>query len=77
MAEPNEIRFANVLGADLRLPGNTGRIRRFAAGEVIFSAGDAGNGFYVIETGRVQLSAVVANGETRVLAVCGPGDFFG
>ncbi len=65
------------MGADLRLPGNTGRIRKFPPGEVIFSAGDSGNGFYIIETGRVQLSAVVANGEPRALAVCGPGDFFG
>ena len=77
MSEPNDIRFTSVLGADLRLPGNTGRTRKFSAGEIIFSAGDAGNGFYVIETGRVQLSAVVGNAETRVLAVCGPGDFFG
>jgi signal transduction histidine kinase len=77
MSEPNEIRFASVLGADLRLPGNTGRIRRFSVGEVIFSAGDPGNGFYILETGRVELSAVVGNGEKRVLAMCGPGDFFG
>ena len=77
MSEPNEIRFANVLGAELRLPGNTGRTRKFSAGEIIFSAGDSGNGFYVLETGRVKLTAVVGNGETRVLAVFGPGDFFG
>lgn len=77
MSEPNEIRFANVLGTELRLPGNTGRTRKFSPGEIIFSAGDPGNGFYVLETGRVKLTAVVGNGEARVLAVFGPGDFFG
>jgi signal transduction histidine kinase len=77
MPERSDIRFASVLGEEFRLPGNTGRTRKFQAGETIFSAGDPGNGFYVIENGRVQLSAVVGNGETRVLAVCGPGDFFG
>ena len=54
-----------------------GHARFFPAGHVIFSAGDAGDGFYVVESGRVQISAVVGRNQPRVLATIGPGDFFG
>ena len=49
----------------------------FAPGKIIFSAGDAGDGFYIVVTGRVQISASVNSKESRVLASIGPGDFFG
>lgn len=57
--------------------GRTGHVRRFGAGEVIFAAGDTGDGFYLVESGTVQISAVVGNGQSRVLATIGAGDFFG
>lgn len=57
--------------------GRKGRTRKFAAGEMIFRAGDPGDGFYTVESGRVQISAAIGNNETRVLATIGPGDFFG
>ncbi len=77
MPAPNEPRFTGLLGEELRQLGNTGRVRKFSAGEVIFSAGDPGDGFYVVESGRVRISAVVGNDQTRVLATIGAGDFFG
>ena len=49
----------------------------YAPGQVIFSTGDKGDGFYVVVSGRVQISAVVGPKESRVLATIGPGDFFG
>ncbi|MBL9188425.1 MAG: cyclic nucleotide-binding domain-containing protein [Opitutaceae bacterium] len=52
-------------------------LKRFPAGATIFSAGDHGDGFYLVESGRVQISAVVGDGAARVLATIGPGDFFG
>lgn len=72
-----ETRFVGALNEELRALGRTGHIRRFAAGETIFKAGDAGDGLYLVESGRVQISAVVGNGQSRVLAIIGPGDFFG
>ena len=77
MSDDKALHFAGLFGAQLHLPGNTARLRRFRTGEIIFSAGAPGDGFYVLESGHVQISAVVANNETRVLAVIGPGDFFG
>jgi signal transduction histidine kinase len=73
----SESRFVGALNDELRELGRTGRIRKFNDGDVIFSAGDPGDGFYLVDSGRVQISAVVGNGQTRTLAVIGPGDFFG
>ena len=73
----SETRFVGALNEELRALGRTGHRRRFLAGEVIFSAGDPGDGLYIVESGRVQISAVVGNGQSRVLATIGPGDFFG
>ena len=69
--------FARLLSTELRTIGCTGHVKRFRAGEIIFSAGDPGDGFYIIETGWVRISAVVPPNATRVLAVIGPDDFFG
>lgn len=73
----SETRFVGALNDELRALGRTGHVRRFRDGEVIFSAGDAGDGFYLLELGSVQISAVVGNGQSRVLAVIRSGDFFG
>jgi signal transduction histidine kinase len=56
-------------------PGATTRV--FAPGEVIFAAGDEGDGFHLVVSGRVHISAVINPKESRVLATIGPGDFFG
>ena len=72
-----ETRFVGALNDEMRALGRTGHVRRFQDGEVIFSAGDKGDGFYLVESGSVQISAVIANGLTRVLAIIPSGDFFG
>src|SRR5262249_2888588 len=72
-----ETRFVSALNEELRSLGRTGHRQKFSAGEVIFSAGDPGDGLYLVELGRVQISAVVGNGQSRVLATIGAGDFFG
>ncbi len=70
-------RFGGVLSDELHALEAEGHVRNFAANEVIFSAGDPGDGFYVVESGMVRISAVVGRNEPRVLARIGPGDFFG
>ena len=71
----------NSLGAlsreELTLSGDIGQSRWFRAGEVLFSAGEPGDGFYIIESGRVQISASVDSGEPRLLATLGSGDTVG
>lgn len=77
MIPPSSNRFGGVLSEELHALQGEGHIRTFRAGEVIFSAGDPGDGFYVVEVGRVRITAVVGQNEPRVLAVIGAGDFFG
>ncbi len=70
-------RFSGALRAELDTLHRAGQARTFQAGEIIFSAGDPGDGFYVIESGRVQIIATVSATEPRVLATISDGDFFG
>lgn len=77
MSVANPKRFGGVLSDELHALESDGAVRSFPAGAVIFSAGDAGDGFYVVESGLVRISAVVGENEPRTLATIGPGDFFG
>lgn len=77
MAGSNFRQFAGVLSAELHALEPEADLRTYHAGEVIFRAGDRGDGFYIIHGGAVRISAVVGGNETRTLATIGPGDFFG
>ena len=77
MSAPDPHSLGTLLCGAQRLPGTTGRSRRFRAGEVLFSAGEAGDGFYIIESGRVQITASVGGGEPHLLATLGPGETVG
>lgn len=70
-------RFTSVLLDELRALKAVGVRRDFPAGAAIFSAGDPGDGFYLVESGRVRIAAEVGGQEARLLATIGPGDFFG
>ncbi len=48
----------------------------FPAGTVLFREGDTGREMYVIQSGKVKISKQV-RGEEQVLAILGPGEFFG
>ena len=77
MGKLSEKLFGGMLGEELQAVEQAGQIRTFRAGDTIFSAGDPGDGFYVVDTGLVLISAVVGNNAPRPLATIGPGDFFG
>jgi CRP-like cAMP-binding protein len=77
MASTTATRFASVLSAEMRALEAEGTARLFAAGQLIFAAGDVGDGFYVVQAGHVRISAMSATHEERTLAMIGPGDFFG
>lgn len=65
------------LADELHELGAGGESRRYRRGDVIFSAGEVGDGFYIVESGQVLISAVMGENEVRVLATIDPGDFFG
>lgn len=49
----------------------------FAPGEVLCRQGEAGETFYVIQSGRVTVSVSGADGKVATVAELGPGAFFG
>ena len=53
------------------------RLRRYRAGEPVFREGDPGTAFYVIQTGEVKILLGGSEGKEVVLALLGPGEFFG
>ena len=77
MAPPEEKRFAGLLNEELQALQHTAKMRLFKAGQTIFRAGDPGDGFYLVETGRVIISAAIGGNESLPLATINPGEFFG
>ncbi len=69
--------FGSLLTEALHAVQQTGQMKSFQQGDVIFSQGDPGDGLYVVLEGLVQMSALVNDKERRVLSRVGPGDFFG
>jgi CRP-like cAMP-binding protein len=53
------------------------KVAEFRKKKTIFSQGDPGNNVLYVQKGRVRLSVVNENGKEAVVAVLGPGDFFG
>jgi CRP-like cAMP-binding protein len=53
------------------------RSESFAPGEAIVKMGEPGSTLYVIRTGRVNVVREQASGSSVLLAVFGPGEFFG
>jgi CRP-like cAMP-binding protein len=51
--------------------------RKLTANEVLFVAGDPGNGFYRVEEGLLKISIASASGAERILAILGPGSIVG
>jgi CRP/FNR family transcriptional regulator len=47
--------------------------RKFSAGEIVFSEGDACSGMYVVESGHIRIFKTSAGGREQVLSIDGPG----
>ena len=53
------------------------RVRRLAAGETLFNAGDAGDGCYRLHRGTLKVDMCSRRGEKLTLAIIGPGSIVG
>jgi CRP/FNR family cyclic AMP-dependent transcriptional regulator len=53
------------------------QIKHFRKAETIYSQGDSAKGVYYIQNGGVRLSVINEGGKEAVVALLGPGDFFG
>jgi CRP/FNR family cyclic AMP-dependent transcriptional regulator len=65
------------LKAFLDTAGVARHIERFRRSEKIYSQGDPARGVKYIQTGGVKLSVINEDGKEAVVAMLGPGDFFG
>jgi CRP-like cAMP-binding protein len=63
--------------AFLDFAGAARDVAAYRRSEVIFLQGDAGDSVFYIQTGGVKLSAVSTGGREAIVAMLGPGDFFG
>ncbi|MEY2881427.1 MAG: hypothetical protein RLZZ15_3807 [Verrucomicrobiota bacterium] len=77
MSSFSDTPLGDELHRELRALARPEQLRHFRDGEIIFSAGDTGDGFYLVESGLVQITTVVGDGESRVLATIAVSDFFG
>ncbi len=53
------------------------KVMSYAAGEIPVKQGEAGDSFYIIKSGRVNVVVEKSSGETAIVATLGPGNFFG
>jgi CRP-like cAMP-binding protein len=49
----------------------------FRRGQMVFSEGDEGDGFYVVISGRVKIFKLSSEGKEQILHILGPGEPFG
>jgi CRP/FNR family cyclic AMP-dependent transcriptional regulator len=63
--------------AFLNSAGVARKAKDFKRGETVFSQGDAAKTVMYLQTGGVKLSVVSEVGKEAVIAILGPGDFFG
>jgi len=51
--------------------------KHFKKGDIIFSEGDDGNGFFLVATGLVKIFKSSPEGKEQILHILGPGEPFG
>ena len=57
-------------------PGKSEK-RRYSPGDVLFREGDASDGLYIVQSGRLRVYATNASGREIVYNTLGPGELFG
>src|SRR4029453_7601909 len=75
--EPREKRAAFDAEAFLRSAGATRRVASYPKGKVVFSQGQPSDAVMYIQKGGIKISVLSRTGKEAVVAMLGPGDFFG
>jgi CRP-like cAMP-binding protein len=57
--------------------GLSRKVRHFKRAEIVFSQGAAAESVMYIQDGGVKITAVSASGKEAIIAILGPGEFFG
>jgi CRP/FNR family cyclic AMP-dependent transcriptional regulator len=65
------------VGAYLESTGEARKVVQYRKGAVVFSQGDRGDDVRYLQKGAIKLSVLSQIGKEAVVALLGPGDFFG
>jgi len=63
--------------AFLARPGKGRTVTKYRKNEVVFSQGDAADGVYYLQKGKLKVTVVSDRGKEAVAAILGPDEFFG
>lgn len=77
MPRPEFALFREIEATDLEDLLARARRRRFAAGEVVFHAGDPADSLHLVHSGRFAVRITTEFGDHATLNVVGPGEAFG
>lgn len=69
--------FSGLRKEDLQALLAIARVRRYTTGEVIFSEGEEGHGFFVVAEGMVEIYKLGSDGRKQTIHIFGPGEPFG
>jgi CRP/FNR family cyclic AMP-dependent transcriptional regulator len=69
--------FEGVSDADLRALADRSAVRSYAKQAIIVSEGDESDSLYLILSGRVKIYLADEHGKELILAIKGPGQYFG
>ena len=69
--------FAELTNAELDLILEKAREQRYPRGSIVFYEGDPGDFLMVVLTGKVKVVLLGEDGQEIILAMLGPGNFFG
>src|SRR5688572_1402001 len=75
--EPRERRPPFDAEAFLRSAGVTERVATYPRGKIVFSQGQPSDAVMYIQKGGIKISVLSRTGKEAVVAMLGPGDFFG
>ena len=63
--------------AFLKSAGAARRVATYQKGKVVFSQGQPSDTVFYLQKGEIKISVLSRNGKEAVVAMLGPGDFFG
>ena len=69
--------FEGLPGEQHRTLGRIALIRSYRKGQIVFADGDPGNGFYIVQSGRIKVFKISPEGKEQIFHIFGPGDSFG
>jgi len=70
-------RFGFDVDAYLASTGEPARVRKYRRGDIVFSQGDPCDDIRYLQSGAMKLSLLSRIGKEAVVAILGPGEFFG